>query len=91
MSVFFGGFFKFLALFSKSKFIGLCMSHFKYLAFFFKSIEIYSSHYSSVSTVPFLRIVRLKDCAQENTVLYCTREKMSARQATFKELLPQDK
>ena len=26
-------------------------------------MEIYSSHYSSVSTVPFLRIVRLKDCA----------------------------
>ena len=71
--------------------LGYVCHFFKYLAVFLKSIEIFSTHFSSVPTVPFLRIVRLKDCAQETTVLYCTREKMSARQATFKELLPQDK
>ena len=58
--------------FPRVNLLGYCLSLFKYLAFFFESIEIYSSHYSSVSSVPFLRIVRLKDCAQETTVLYST-------------------
>jgi hypothetical protein len=49
--------------------LGYVCTLFKYLAILFKCVEIFSSHYSSVSTVPFLRIVRLKDFAQETTVL----------------------
>ena len=56
--------------FPRVNLLGYVCTLFKFLAFFFQSIEIFSSHYSSASTVPFLRIVRLKDCAQETTVLY---------------------
>jgi hypothetical protein len=50
--------------------LGYVCCFFTYLAGFFKCIEIFSSHYSTVSSVPFLQIIRLKACAQETPVLY---------------------
>ena len=56
--------------FPRVNLLGYVCRFLKYLAIFLKSIEIFSTHYSSVPTVPFLRIVRLKDCTQE--LHYCT-------------------